>query len=236
MHGRYYTAGVGRFLSPDPVWGSADLGKPLSWNRYAYVRDNPVNRTDPTGRVDGDVINFSFGVVSAFATDMWFGYGRPEPTSGAMAAGQVAGDVVAVAAGAQEIISGSTVTATGTIATVGTGGAGSPGTAPVAVAGAVVAAHGATTVAIASANLGRAAGAQMSSVNQMNKEVKGWASALRSEARRQRKIKGEQDHVHFNDKSQSVVNRDGTWKHGFAELKKATLDWLEQHGWTLPSA
>jgi hypothetical protein len=59
------------------------------------------------------------------------------------------------------------------VATVGTGGAGSLGTVKLGLAGAVVVAvHGTTVVATASANLGRAAGAQMSSVNQMNKEVK----------------------------------------------------------------
>lgn len=50
MHARYYNALWGRFLSVDPTWASADLGTPQSWNRYAYVRNNPVNLTDPDGR------------------------------------------------------------------------------------------------------------------------------------------------------------------------------------------
>lgn len=41
----------GRFLSVDPTWDSADLGKPQSWNRYSYVWNNPVNATDPDGRL-----------------------------------------------------------------------------------------------------------------------------------------------------------------------------------------
>ena len=51
MHARYYSAGLGRFLSVDPTWESADLGKPQSWNRYSYVLNNPVNAIDPDGRL-----------------------------------------------------------------------------------------------------------------------------------------------------------------------------------------
>ena len=50
MHARYYDPAVGRFLSPDPTWDSADSSKPQSWNRYAYVRNNPANSVDPDGR------------------------------------------------------------------------------------------------------------------------------------------------------------------------------------------
>lgn len=51
MHARYYSPHSGRFLSVDPTWESADLGKPQSWNRYAYVMNNPVNMTDPDGKI-----------------------------------------------------------------------------------------------------------------------------------------------------------------------------------------
>ncbi|HEY0143199.1 MAG TPA: RHS repeat-associated core domain-containing protein [Thermoanaerobaculia bacterium] len=50
MHARYYDVGRGRFLSVDPTWESADLGKPQTWNRYSYVTNNPVNLTDPDGK------------------------------------------------------------------------------------------------------------------------------------------------------------------------------------------
>jgi RHS repeat-associated protein len=46
---RYYWSGLGRFLTPDPSDASAVLGEPHSWNRYAYVLGDPVNRTDPSG-------------------------------------------------------------------------------------------------------------------------------------------------------------------------------------------
>jgi len=51
MHARYYTFNLGRFMSVDPVGGTVGLSQ--SWNRYAYVRGNPVLRVDPDGRADG---------------------------------------------------------------------------------------------------------------------------------------------------------------------------------------
>jgi len=44
---RYYDSALGRFLSGDTVGGS--MSDPQSWNPYSYVRNNPLNRTDPTG-------------------------------------------------------------------------------------------------------------------------------------------------------------------------------------------
>jgi RHS repeat-associated protein len=48
MHARYYRAASGRFLSVDP--GGYTPSRPQSWNRYAYVENNPINRTDPNGQ------------------------------------------------------------------------------------------------------------------------------------------------------------------------------------------
>jgi RHS repeat-associated protein len=47
---RYYGSATGRFWSPDR--GRATRGNPTSWNRYAYVNGDPVNRFDPRGRED----------------------------------------------------------------------------------------------------------------------------------------------------------------------------------------
>jgi RHS repeat-associated protein len=50
---RYYNVGTGRFSVPDPGGlKTAIPSDPKSWNRYAYTRGNPVNRVDPTGRMD----------------------------------------------------------------------------------------------------------------------------------------------------------------------------------------
>jgi RHS repeat-associated protein len=51
MHARYYGAQWGRFSSVDPVLDvKTALGRPQAWNRYAYVRNNPLNFRDPTGK------------------------------------------------------------------------------------------------------------------------------------------------------------------------------------------
>jgi RHS repeat-associated protein len=43
----------GRWASPDPAGLAAvDPTSPQSWNRYAYVKNNPLNRIDPTGMND----------------------------------------------------------------------------------------------------------------------------------------------------------------------------------------
>jgi RHS repeat-associated protein len=47
---RYMSSAQGRFTSPDPVFASAaHLTDPQMWNEYAYVRNNPLKLTDPTG-------------------------------------------------------------------------------------------------------------------------------------------------------------------------------------------
>jgi RHS repeat-associated protein len=45
---RRYSPVQGRWISPDPV-SSADLAHPQSWNRYAYVQNNPNSFTDVLG-------------------------------------------------------------------------------------------------------------------------------------------------------------------------------------------
>ncbi|MCP4547103.1 MAG: RHS repeat-associated core domain-containing protein [bacterium] len=47
MHARYYSFNLGRFLSLDPVGGRA--GTSQSWNRYAYVLNNPLAFLDIDG-------------------------------------------------------------------------------------------------------------------------------------------------------------------------------------------
>jgi RHS repeat-associated protein len=51
MHARYYSAGMGRFLSVDPVMDREKaLKEPQRWNRYSYVINNPLRYRDPDGR------------------------------------------------------------------------------------------------------------------------------------------------------------------------------------------
>jgi len=46
---RYNSSTLGRFASPDPFSGSMSTADPQSFNRYAYVGNNPANAADPTG-------------------------------------------------------------------------------------------------------------------------------------------------------------------------------------------
>ncbi len=45
---RYYNNNFGRFWSVDPA-GRADASDPQTWNQYGYARNDPTNRSDPTG-------------------------------------------------------------------------------------------------------------------------------------------------------------------------------------------
>jgi RHS repeat-associated protein len=49
---RYYASYMGRMMTPDPLGGS--VGDPQTLNKYAYVRNSPLNLTDPTGLTDQD--------------------------------------------------------------------------------------------------------------------------------------------------------------------------------------
>jgi RHS repeat-associated protein len=54
---RYFGSSLGRFMTPDPLVLQRlpanafflHLGNPQSWNKYAYVMNNPLSLTDPTG-------------------------------------------------------------------------------------------------------------------------------------------------------------------------------------------
>ena len=46
---RYFSGAQGRFTSPDPLLASGRPENPQTWNRYAYVSNNPLRSIDPTG-------------------------------------------------------------------------------------------------------------------------------------------------------------------------------------------
>jgi RHS repeat-associated protein len=50
MNGRVYDPSIGRFVSPDPT--IPHPANPQSYNRFAYVMNNPLSLTDPTGYAD----------------------------------------------------------------------------------------------------------------------------------------------------------------------------------------
>ncbi len=52
---RQYAQNMGRFLRTDPESKSCDYKNPQSLNRYAYAKNDPVNRIDPDGREAGKI-------------------------------------------------------------------------------------------------------------------------------------------------------------------------------------
>src|SRR5690606_12770128 len=65
---RYYDPEIGRFLSVDPV-GFVE-SNPMSFNRYAYVNNNPYKYVDP----DGEFLNFAAKFVLDVGVNMAFNY------------------------------------------------------------------------------------------------------------------------------------------------------------------
>jgi RHS repeat-associated protein len=61
---RWYSAGKGRFLTPDPYLASGGAAKPSSWNRYAYVEGDPVNWLDAQG-LKADYVTTGYGFADS---------------------------------------------------------------------------------------------------------------------------------------------------------------------------
>jgi len=68
---RYDSSSLGRFMSPDPIYIEAGkLADPQQLNLYSYVRNNPLNLTDPTGMlVDVNCQQVSAAQCSQTVTD-----------------------------------------------------------------------------------------------------------------------------------------------------------------------
>ena len=47
-------------------------------------------------------------------------------------------------------------------------------------------------------------------------------------------VRGEKDHIHFDNDDGPALNRDGTWKHGGRILTNSEKEWISQHGWKHP--
>ncbi len=84
---RYYGSSLGRFMTPDPagIW-LADPSNPQSWNRYAYVLNNPLSNIDPLGldcaydNGDGR-FNVQPGDCNSLTDDGYYFDGTVDPSS-----------------------------------------------------------------------------------------------------------------------------------------------------------
>jgi len=69
---RWYSASLSRFLSPDTIIPNPN--NPLDWDRYSYVRNNPVIFTDPTGHFTDSELAQLMGYKSLeemYMSDWW---------------------------------------------------------------------------------------------------------------------------------------------------------------------
>jgi RHS repeat-associated protein len=68
FNARWYDGSLGRFLSPDSIVPTGTQGT-QAWDRYAYVNNNPVRYTDPTGHC---IFCILFPFVLSFCTSHHF--------------------------------------------------------------------------------------------------------------------------------------------------------------------
>ncbi|HXA20251.1 MAG TPA: RHS repeat-associated core domain-containing protein [Thermoanaerobaculia bacterium] len=72
MHARYYNSTFGRFMSVDPsLDASYAIHNPQIWNRYSYVRNSPIDNTDPDGRLDAQQIISAVGSAMLLSSPMF---------------------------------------------------------------------------------------------------------------------------------------------------------------------
>ena len=64
LRARYLNQATGRFWARDPVEGKKCCG--LSWNPYIYVKNDPVNQIDPTGK-EG-IIDYAISLAESWKT------------------------------------------------------------------------------------------------------------------------------------------------------------------------
>lgn len=87
---RYFSSAQGRFTSPDVMMGKPEwLVDPQRWNRYAYVRNNPLKYIDPNG--EDLVVYYSLGRDLSEADREWFNKNKASILAGIQAKFEKAG-------------------------------------------------------------------------------------------------------------------------------------------------
>jgi RHS repeat-associated protein len=111
MLARYYSSSISRFIAADPG-NDTDRANPLSWNKYAYVRNNPLTSVDPTGKGTVGIPTSPAQIEQLRATAIV----QQSQPGGQAADAIVQGRSVAAAAGMGAEITCETAGSTGTIA------------------------------------------------------------------------------------------------------------------------
>ena len=105
LNARYYNGTPGQFLSEDPVFlgdpKSQVLTDPQSLNSYSYANDNPIVKSDPSGKIAGvdDTAGFLVGGTAGFGLQAAQSYVTGQPLTWGSAAGAfLAGGIAGVGA------------------------------------------------------------------------------------------------------------------------------------------
>jgi len=99
---RYYDARLARFISPDSIIQAP--GNPQAFNRYTYVRNNPIIYTDPSGNISIRAIamiavpmalmgNISMGIIGSAAIGATVGASITAATGGDVKQGAISGAI-----------------------------------------------------------------------------------------------------------------------------------------------
>ncbi len=87
---RYHSPQYQRFMSADPAGlAVADLSNPQTLNQYAYVNNNPINMTDPTGLCgfeDDSSCDDGFSISWSWNDSPWESSNGPQPAISSPAA------------------------------------------------------------------------------------------------------------------------------------------------------
>jgi len=106
---RYYASTFGRFMSADAYQASGVPSDPASWNRYAYVQDDPVNYQDPQGLYIPPPVSLNFTIIltpalaALYATNYQLAYSANAIAAMLALAGQGRGSVSSYVQNAQSL-------------------------------------------------------------------------------------------------------------------------------------
>jgi RHS repeat-associated protein len=114
---RYYSSSMGRFMSPD--WSTAptgvpyaDFSNPQSLNLYGYVKNNPLNATDPDGHDGWDFLAQTIGgIENAINENNGINTGSYQPSENQL--GRAIGNAISVVQGGVEVLGGAAAVVTG---------------------------------------------------------------------------------------------------------------------------